>query len=210
MSGSMDQHDDSSNAERRQQILDAALKVFSTKGFDKATNKDIARAAGGISPGLIYWYFKDKEDLLMSIVRERATVLELAEHPEQLLDLPPREGIALIARAYLNIFKTPGTAAFFRMMLGTFVRFPQIADLFYRMAAGKLFHLINHYLQLNIERGLFRPHDTTISARALIGMIMVQVLARELLHQPEALATADEQIVETVADMFVRGLEVSN
>lgn len=206
----MEQHEDTSNVERRRQILDAALKVFSTKGFDKATNKDIAKAAGGISPGLIYWYFKDKEDLLLSIVRERATILELAEHPEQLLDLPPREGFTLIARSYLDIFKTPGTASFFRMMFGTFVRFPQIGELFYRMIAGRLFQVINRYLQLNIERGLFRPHDTTISARAFLGMVVIQIMARELLHQPEALATSDEQIIELVVDIFVRGLETGS
>ena len=58
--------------DRRQQILEAALKVFSTKGYHKATNKDIAEAAGGISPGLIYWYFKDKQDVFLSLLRERA------------------------------------------------------------------------------------------------------------------------------------------
>ena len=70
------------NVDRRQQILEAALKVFSVKGFHKATNKDIAQAAGGISPGLIYWYFKDKEDLFLSLIRERGTVFDLADHPE--------------------------------------------------------------------------------------------------------------------------------
>nr|MCR5661372.1 TetR family transcriptional regulator [bacterium] len=43
---------------RREQIIQAALKVFSEKGFLAATNKDIA-AAAGIAPGLIYHYFKD-------------------------------------------------------------------------------------------------------------------------------------------------------
>lgn len=38
---------------RRQQIIDGALVVFSQKGFDKATNQEIAEAAGIASPGLI-------------------------------------------------------------------------------------------------------------------------------------------------------------
>ena len=58
----------SQSIDRRTQILEAALEVFSTKGFHKATNKDIASAAGGMSPGLIYHYFKDKEDLFISLV----------------------------------------------------------------------------------------------------------------------------------------------
>lgn len=48
---------------KRQQIIDAALHVFASKGFEKATNKDIADEAKIASPGLIYHYFKDKGDL---------------------------------------------------------------------------------------------------------------------------------------------------
>jgi len=51
--------------DKRQQILDAAQQVFASKGFDGASIKDLAKAAK-ISPGLLYWYFKDKSDLLVS------------------------------------------------------------------------------------------------------------------------------------------------
>src|SRR5919202_1942486 len=105
-------NDEQERSDRRQQIIEAALKVFSTKGFHKATNKDIAEAAGGISPGLIYWYFKDKQDLFLSIIRERAQIIQLADHPEQLMDLPPREGLALIGRVYMAALNSPGNVAF--------------------------------------------------------------------------------------------------
>ena len=49
--------------ERREQIIEAATFVFSRKGFQAATNKEIA-AEAGIAPGLIYHYFKDRQDLL--------------------------------------------------------------------------------------------------------------------------------------------------
>ena len=51
---------------RRQQIIDGALQVFASKGFEKATNKDIAVASGIGSPGLIYHYFKDKCDSFLA------------------------------------------------------------------------------------------------------------------------------------------------
>ncbi len=54
--------------DRREQIIDAAMKVFSQKGFLRATNKDIAREAG-ITPGLIYYYFENKEALLTAANR---------------------------------------------------------------------------------------------------------------------------------------------
>ena len=48
--------------ERRQQILDSALAVFSQKGFHASNVSDVA-AHAGVSQGTIYWYFDSKEEL---------------------------------------------------------------------------------------------------------------------------------------------------
>jgi AcrR family transcriptional regulator len=203
----MTNNQESDNTDRRQQIIEAALKVFSTKGFHKATNKDIAQAAGGISPGLIYWYFKDKEDLFLSIIRERAAIFQLADHPERLMELPPREGLALIGRTYLSIFKVPGNVAILRMLIGEAVRFPQIAEMFYKQAARRFLGLLSQYLQHQVDLGRLRPLNTQIAARSFLGMFVVNVVTRELMRDPEMLATADEQLIATVLDIFLGGLE---
>jgi AcrR family transcriptional regulator len=193
-------------ADRRQQIIEAALKVFSTKGFHKATNKDIAAAAGGISPGLIYWYFKDKEDLFLSIIRERATIFQLAEHPERLADLPPREGLSLIGTTYLSIFRVPGNVAVFRILIGEAIRFPQIGEMFYKVAGQKFLSFLSAYLQQQVDQGRLRRHDTMIAARSFLGMFVVNVVTREVMRQPEAIATPDEKLVATAVDIFLNGL----
>ena len=51
---------------RRQQIIVAAKRVFSEKGFSKATMEDIAKEAE-LSPGTLYLYFKNKEELYASL-----------------------------------------------------------------------------------------------------------------------------------------------
>ena len=51
---------------RKQQILVAAKRVFSEKGFNKATMEDIAQEAE-LSPGTLYLYFKNKEELYASL-----------------------------------------------------------------------------------------------------------------------------------------------
>jgi AcrR family transcriptional regulator len=51
---------------RRQQIIVAAKRVFSEKGFNKATMEDIAQEAE-LSPGTLYLYFKNKEELYASL-----------------------------------------------------------------------------------------------------------------------------------------------
>jgi AcrR family transcriptional regulator len=51
---------------RRQQIMVAAKRVFSQRSFNKATMEDIAKEAE-LSPGTIYLYFKNKEELFASL-----------------------------------------------------------------------------------------------------------------------------------------------
>lgn len=204
----MTNNEEPENGDRRQQIIEAALKVFSTKGFHKATNKDIAQAAGGISPGLIYWYFKDKEDLFFSIIRERAAIFQLADHPERLMELPPREGLALIGRTYLSVFKVPGNVAIIRIMVGEAIRFPQIAEMFYKQVASRFLGLLSQYLQRQVDMGRLRPHDTVISARSFLGMFVINVVTREIMRDPVAIATPDEQLIATVLDIFLGGLEI--
>ena len=52
---------------RREQIIEAATRVFAEKGFRRATTREVAREAG-VSEGTIYNYFEDKDALLMAIL----------------------------------------------------------------------------------------------------------------------------------------------
>ena len=80
--------------ERREQIIRAATKLFSEQGYYLTTIQDIASEAG-ISVGLIYQYFKDKDDVLfltLKLVLETyekviPAALERAEHPLERLCL---------------------------------------------------------------------------------------------------------------------------
>ena len=66
---------------KRALILEAATKVFAEKGYQYATISDIARVAG-ISTGLIYSYFKNKLDVLLSIILKFLQTLN-AENQER-------------------------------------------------------------------------------------------------------------------------------
>jgi len=61
--------------ERKSQILEAAKKIFSKLGFHKARMSDIAQEAD-LSKGSIYWYFKSKDDVIISLL-DRIFIAEL-------------------------------------------------------------------------------------------------------------------------------------
>lgn len=53
--------------QKREQIIEAAYQVMSEKGYENASIKDIANAAG-ITPGLVHYYFRNKEEILMELL----------------------------------------------------------------------------------------------------------------------------------------------
>jgi AcrR family transcriptional regulator len=88
--------------ERREQIVKAATKLFSEQGYYLTTIQDIAREAG-ISVGLIYQYFKDKDDVLFLTLK---LVLETYEKviPEAIGKAEhPLERLCLAIGAYCRV-----------------------------------------------------------------------------------------------------------
>lgn len=61
--------------QRRQEILDAAVRLFHDKGFDETTVHDIARAAG-VASGTVYLYFSSKEEILTELENETMRALQ--------------------------------------------------------------------------------------------------------------------------------------
>src|SRR5579884_1244575 len=107
---------------RRQQILDGALSVFASKGFEAATIKDIAAAAGIASPALIYHYFADKADVLRQLIDQRVPVADLFAHADAMMALPPQELLARIATLLLRSAEDPQAIALMKLMLGESLR----------------------------------------------------------------------------------------
>ena len=56
--------------DKRERILRAAIRVFARKGFYSTRVSEIAKAAG-VADGTIYLYFKNKDDVLISIFQDR-------------------------------------------------------------------------------------------------------------------------------------------
>src|SRR6201982_3303696 len=74
---------DSSNPDRRSQILDAALICFAKRGFHQASMHDIS-AEAGVSVGLIYRYFQNKEAVIAAMAeRHKKEISDLLERARQ-------------------------------------------------------------------------------------------------------------------------------
>ncbi|MGD2012523.1 MAG: TetR/AcrR family transcriptional regulator [Desulfobacterales bacterium] len=90
---------------RRQQIIVAAKRVFSEKGYSKSTMEDIAREAE-LSPGTLYLYFKNKDELYASLSLRILQYLNIRlEDVKKEKDVEPHKKIAAIKEALFDVYQ---------------------------------------------------------------------------------------------------------
>ncbi len=90
---------------RRQQIIVAAKRVFSEKGYSKSTMEDIAREAE-LSPGTLYLYFKNKDELYASLSLRILQYLNIRlEDVKKEKDIEPRQKVAAIKEALFDVYQ---------------------------------------------------------------------------------------------------------
>lgn len=192
---------------RRQQIIDGALDVFARKGFEKATNKEIATAAGIKSPGLIYHYFQDKNDLYREVLQQRVPLLQLLARPRELHDLPPQEALMRFGGAYLKLLEIPQAMTFVRLILSDSIRHPMVAQLFWKAGPGRAFGFLADYLENAMAAGTLRRLDPNVAVLQFMGPLVVYVMSRSVFtHSPAAALDADTVLRQNVA-AFMRAMD---
>jgi len=82
--------------DRRRQILDAAVRVFARQGFHACRVSDIADEAG-VADGLVYHYFRSKEEVLDTLFTERWDILLQVIRDTDAEDAPARDKLRAIA-----------------------------------------------------------------------------------------------------------------
>src|SRR6058998_4205858 len=118
---------DASNADRRSQILEAALVCFAKRGFHQTSMHDISGEAG-ISVGLIYRYFENKEAVISAMAdrhkEEIGEVLERAQQAPTLL-----ESLEILFTAHCCENEPRVISAFVVDLYAEASRNPRVADL---------------------------------------------------------------------------------
>lgn len=189
-------------ADKRALITEAAVEVFAEKGFHLARVSDIARRAG-VADGTIYLYFKNKEDLLLTIFEEKMDLLlsRLTEELEGVDD--PIQRVRVFAHFHFDQVRTNrSTAEVLQVELRLSNKFLK------EYRPEKLWAYLGVFGQIVREgqaRGVFRDDvDTFITGWAFFGamdeLAMQWVLARDQSRFP--LEAAADQI----ADVFIRGM----
>lgn len=149
--------------ERKNQILEAATRVFTQRGFDEARMDDIV-AESGLSKGTLYWYFNSKEALITTIV-DRVFDWETA-HMQKIIDsqnTAPRKMEALINVTVQDLDRMKPLMPILFEFWSLSLRKETVNKTIKRYYQ-RFLDLIEPIIRQGIQDGDFRPVDTTKAA----------------------------------------------
>jgi AcrR family transcriptional regulator len=188
-------------ADRREQILAAAVRVFAREGFEATRMADVAREAG-VAYGLVYHYFGSKDAVLLAVFHEAwgrlLAAIALAEETGK----TAAEQLSLVVKIVLRVWRDEPDLV--RLLVREVTRSSHISAELDEI--GHAFASLERIVRRGQAEGTFRASlDARLAAWMLYGSLE-EVLTGWVLGQlpddPKAVATAEREIAET----FLRGL----
>jgi len=192
---------------RKREILDAARHLFSRRGYNGVTVREIAAEAGLNSAAHLYFYFPSKADLYRETVTEMTAPVQEMSVSESTLDRPPERALASIARAYLRMFDDEDTVDLYRMGLIEAATNPQLgADHLEAGGGMQGLALVEKYIERQVELGTIRVSNPRVVAIWFLWQLRSYIIIRELYqplfnHLPEI-----DEYVDDIVDIVIHGL----
>ncbi|MGZ4106469.1 MAG: TetR/AcrR family transcriptional regulator [Tumebacillaceae bacterium] len=191
------------NNEKYVAILTAAVKVIGQAGYHNAPISKIAREAG-VADGTVYLYFKNKEDILISILRETiGTIVDRIHEELHEVEGDAALGLKKICTVY---FETLGGNTDLAMFTQVHLRQSnaemrkQIGDII-----KPYYQIIDQVIQQGVESGVFRANmDRRIARRMIFGTMDETITAWILTGAKYDLLS----LIEPVCDVMTGGLRV--
>ncbi len=185
-------------------ILDAAIEVFAEKGFHHARISDIARRAG-VADGTIYLYFRNKDDVLLTIFEEKMGILISGARAALLGVEDPLQKVRIFARYHFRQVEDHRALA---EVLQIELRLSNKFLKEYR--PEKLWEYLGVFATIvreGQERGVVRPElDPFVLMWSFFGALDELAIQWVLAKRRDKFSL--EATADTVADVFIRGMAV--
>jgi AcrR family transcriptional regulator len=190
----------------RERLIEAAIRLMSRPGGGLASIEAIA-AEAGMTKGAVYHHFADRGELLRAVARRVSPVDEMRSQITPTIDLPPREGLAVIARAYYDAMRSRGDLI--RNLAANSARDPELAEVLMGEIVGQGAPLMLGWFASQFERGRLRRVDPTLVIQALFGPVFMFIVLGPTVFDRISQAGIHPAIdnVEAYVNFLIRGIE---
>jgi TetR/AcrR family transcriptional regulator len=197
-------------AERPQQLLDAALALFTSKGLAATRAEDVAQLAG-VSKGTLYRYFDSKEELFKAVVRQClgdviAEGSELADHWQG----STGDLLKVLAHTWWTRVEESKASGIFKLIISEVGNLPELSQFYVDEVIMPTHQMLTKVITRGMERGEFRPLDAASVVHALMATAQFLVLFPQCTaacqHNPVPLDP--DHFMNTQIELLLRGLQV--
>jgi TetR/AcrR family transcriptional regulator len=191
-------------ADRKTTILQAALEVFSEKGFFCATVDAICEKAG-IAKGTIYNYFSGKEDLFYTIIENLENDLYRRLQLVAKEETNALEKLESAIKTHMQCILKQ--ADFWRLMSSEVLRASDPNNVKRRAAIMKRLRELSHVYEEIISQGetegVFQPGKRFLAARGIYHLVNMQVFHQESVYDIR-------KVSGDIVDLITKGLNLSS
>lgn len=196
--------------DRRNAVLDAALRVFADAGFRRASLKEVGDEAG-VTKGCVYHYFDSKEDLLLALMRERSSSAAkacLAQAEVASRD----EALAMMVRSLWRKYERDGQLELSTVALTELPHAPEVARVLFEEVAkpnrAYLRDVLNRMNRTSADTHHDAPSeaDNEIAAILIPYMVMGAALGYRMYRDIDPVKRSSEDIEAALLRILQRGV----
>ncbi|OPJ55753.1 TetR/AcrR family transcriptional regulator [Clostridium oryzae] len=194
---------------REEEILQAAVKIFSEKGYSNTTTSEIAKEVG-IAEGTIFRYFKNKRELILKVIMNSVDVIadglitrRLTKIINENRDKNIREVLKLILIDRVNLIEE--NKDIFKVVINEIQYDEGLRQIVVNNIIMSAKNLILDFTQERSLKLKFRNDiDLFVALRSLIGMVMMYMFQKEVF--PDLITMDKEKQIEEMTDIFLDGI----
>ena len=195
--------------ERPQQILDAALSVFSEHGIDAAKLEEIA-ARAGVSKGTIYLYFSSKEELFKAVVRQKVGPAMANADRASAAEGTAEDQLRSYLTHQWECLGEQDSEGWVRLVILELHKYPDLAAFHWDEVVTRSNRILGDIIRRGIASGEFRQVDPQVAVRMIKSLILMHVLwtgpraPAPVEHRP-----ALEKVLANVTDFALHALRAT-
>ncbi len=194
---------------RQWQILEAAIKVFSEKGFEASRTSEIAKTAQ-VAEGTIFRYYRTKKDLLLGLLMPLMVnffrpmlFLSIERIMENQEDKPLEE---VFKQLYLDrLALVRKNFPLIKTVLIESSYHPELLQPLQEEIGPKITPMVDEFMRANVDSGVFRQLDPRLLTRTTVSLMLGYVILSSTL--PNLFAGDDDaEEIEKMVDILFHGI----
>ncbi|MGE8944131.1 TetR/AcrR family transcriptional regulator [Leptospira interrogans] len=191
--------------QRPEEILEAAIEEFAVRGYAQTRLEDVASRAG-ISKGLVYVYFRTKEELFKAAIR--TLLVPRVEALRKQLESSDETSEALIRGPVLSLMKqVVGSRLGYvvRLMVAEGAKHPDLTAFYHEQMISRTMGLLRWIIARGVERGEFKPSPVMDFPQLFVAPVLISLLWKMLIDRHQHLDA--EKMLEAHIDIMLGALK---